>query len=94
MGETEFDPNADLAACQAMADEFEAYLKSDVLYWQMNAARPGGDGRAGSAGGGYPIACISTSGGGESSPAACLLPFSVFTRRPRARCATSRRAGF
>jgi hypothetical protein len=43
MGATEFDPNADLAACQAMADEFEAYLKSDVLYWQMDAARPGGE---------------------------------------------------
>jgi hypothetical protein len=38
----EFDPGADLAACQAMADEFEAYIKSDVLYWQMDAARPGG----------------------------------------------------
>ena len=39
----EFDPKADLAVCQAMADEFEAYLKSDVLYWQMDAARPSGD---------------------------------------------------
>jgi hypothetical protein len=39
MSATEFDPEADLAACQAMADEFEAYLKSDVLYWQMDAAR-------------------------------------------------------
>jgi hypothetical protein len=39
----EFDPTADLTACQAMAEEFEAYLKSDVLYWQMDAARPGGD---------------------------------------------------
>lgn len=37
------DATSDLAACQAMAEEFEAYLKSDVLYWQMNAARPGGD---------------------------------------------------
>jgi hypothetical protein len=41
MGAKEFDPTADLAACQAMAEEFEAYLKSDVLYWQMDAARPG-----------------------------------------------------
>jgi len=39
----EFDPKADLAVCQAMADEFEDYLKSDVLYWQMDAARPSGD---------------------------------------------------
>src|SRR5512136_2092270 len=38
-----FDPAADLAACRAMADELEAYLKSDVLYWQMDASRPGGD---------------------------------------------------
>ena len=38
-----FDPAADLAACQAMADELEAYLQSDVLYWQMDASRPGGD---------------------------------------------------
>jgi hypothetical protein len=38
----EFDPTADLAACQAMAEEFEAYLQSDVLYWQMSATRPGG----------------------------------------------------
>jgi hypothetical protein len=38
-----FDPTADLTACQAMAQEFEAYLKSDVLYWQMDASRPGGD---------------------------------------------------
>ncbi len=38
----EFDPTADLAACQAMAGEFEAYLHSDVLYWQMDATRPGG----------------------------------------------------
>ncbi len=43
MGVKEFDPTPDLAACQAMAEEFEAYLKSDVLYWQMDAARPGGD---------------------------------------------------
>ena len=43
MGGTEFDPNADLAACRAMADDFEEYLKSDVLYWQMDAARPGGE---------------------------------------------------
>jgi hypothetical protein len=42
MSATEFDPEADLAACQAMADEFEAYLQSDVLYWQMDAARSGG----------------------------------------------------
>jgi len=41
MGVKEFDPTADLAACRAMAEEFEAYLKSDVLYWQMDAARPG-----------------------------------------------------
>lgn len=38
----EFDPTADLAACQAMSEEFEAYLQSDVLYWQMDATRPGG----------------------------------------------------
>jgi len=38
----EFDPEADLAACQAMADEFEAYIESDVLYGQMDTARPGG----------------------------------------------------
>ena len=38
-----FDPAADLAACQAMSQEFEAYLRSDVLYWQMDASRPGGD---------------------------------------------------
>lgn len=43
MGATEFDPTADLAACQAMAGEFETYLKSDVLYWQMDAAHPGGE---------------------------------------------------
>jgi len=43
MGSKEFDPTSDLAACQAMAEEFEAYLKSDVLYWQMDASRPGGD---------------------------------------------------
>lgn len=43
MGATEFDPDADLATCRAMADEFEAYLKSDVLYWQMDAARPSGE---------------------------------------------------
>jgi len=43
MGATEFDPNAELAACRAMAGEFEAYLKADVLYWQMDAARPGGE---------------------------------------------------
>jgi hypothetical protein len=42
VGAKEFDPTADLAACRAMAEEFEAYLKSDVLYWQMDAARPGG----------------------------------------------------
>lgn len=38
----EFDATADLAACQAMAEEFETYLQSDVLYWQMDATRPGG----------------------------------------------------
>src|SRR4030042_1534550 len=43
MDSKEFDPTSDLAACQAMAEEFEAYLKSDVLYWQMDASRPGGD---------------------------------------------------
>jgi hypothetical protein len=42
VGAKEFEPTADLAACRAMAEEFEAYLKSDVLYWQMDAARPGG----------------------------------------------------
>jgi hypothetical protein len=42
VGAKEFDPTADLAACRAMAEEFEAYLKSDVLYWQMDGARPGG----------------------------------------------------
>ena len=43
MGPKEFDPAPDLIACQAMAEEFEAYLESDVLYWQMDASRPGGD---------------------------------------------------
>jgi len=43
MGATELDPSADLTACRAMASEFEAYLKADVLYWQMDAARPGGE---------------------------------------------------
>jgi hypothetical protein len=43
MGSKEFDPTPDLIACQAMAEEFEAYLESDVLYWQMDASRPGGD---------------------------------------------------
>jgi len=43
MGSKEFDPTPDLAACQAMAKEFEAYLKSDVLYWQMDTFQPGGD---------------------------------------------------
>lgn len=43
MGAKEFDPASDLAACRAMAQEFEAYLKSDVLYWQMDAAHPGGN---------------------------------------------------
>ena len=43
MGTKEFDPTSDLITCQAMADEFEVYLKSDVLYWQMDASRPGGD---------------------------------------------------
>lgn len=43
MGAREFDPAPDLIACQAMAQEFEAYLRSDVLYWQMDASRPGGD---------------------------------------------------
>jgi hypothetical protein len=42
MGSKSFDPTADLAACRAMTEEFEAYLKSDVLYWQMDASRPGG----------------------------------------------------
>jgi hypothetical protein len=43
MRSKEFDPTPDLIACQAMAEEFEAYLESDVLYWQMDALRPGGD---------------------------------------------------
>jgi len=43
MGSKEFDPTPDLFACQAMAEEFAAYLESDALYWQMDAARPGGD---------------------------------------------------
>ena len=43
MRSEEFDLTPDLNACQAMAEEFEAYLKSDVLYWQMDASRPGGD---------------------------------------------------
>lgn len=38
-----FDPAGELTACQAMADEFDAYLTSDVLYWQMDASRPAGD---------------------------------------------------
>ena len=43
MRSKEFDPTPDLIACQAMAEEFEAYLESDVLYWQMDTLRPGGD---------------------------------------------------
>jgi hypothetical protein len=43
MRSKEFDPTPDLIACQAMAEEFEAYLESDVLYWQMDASQPGGD---------------------------------------------------
>jgi hypothetical protein len=43
MRSKEFDPTLDLVACQAMVEEFEAYLESDVLYWQMDASRPGGD---------------------------------------------------
>jgi hypothetical protein len=43
MGPKKFDPLPDLIACPAMAEEFEAYLKSDVLYWQMDATQPGGD---------------------------------------------------
>lgn len=38
-----FDPAPDLAICQAMSAELDAYLRSDVLYWQMDAAHPGGD---------------------------------------------------
>jgi hypothetical protein len=38
-----FDPTDDLTACQAMAAEFDAYLRSEVLYWQLDAARPGGN---------------------------------------------------
>lgn len=41
MGAKEFDPALDLDVCQAMAEEFEAYLKSDVLYWQMDVSRLG-----------------------------------------------------
>ncbi len=44
MSRAHYDPAADLAACQAMGEEFDAYLKSDVLYWQMSANRPGGSG--------------------------------------------------
>ncbi len=43
MGPKEFDPTPDLIACQAMAEEFEAYLESDVLHWQLDTLRPGGD---------------------------------------------------
>jgi hypothetical protein len=43
MGSKEFNPTPDLIACQAMAAEFETYLESDVLYWQMDALRPGSD---------------------------------------------------
>jgi hypothetical protein len=39
----EFDPVHDLQVCQAMASEFEVYLESDVLYWQMDASWPRGD---------------------------------------------------
>ena len=39
----ELDPAHDLTVCLAMASEFEAYLKSDVLYWQMDASHSGGD---------------------------------------------------
>ena len=43
MRSKEFDPTPDLIACQAMAEEFEAYLESDVLHWQMDTLRRGGD---------------------------------------------------
>ena len=43
MKSKEFDPTPDLIACQAMAEELEAYLESDILYWQMDTLRPGGD---------------------------------------------------
>jgi hypothetical protein len=42
MGSKKFDVTPDLVACQAMAKEFEAYLKSDVLHWQMDTKRLGG----------------------------------------------------
>lgn len=42
MSEQNADWENDLAVCELMAGEFEAYLRSDTLYWQMNAARPGG----------------------------------------------------
>jgi hypothetical protein len=36
-----FDPTIDLEVCEAMAEEFEDYLASDVLYWQMSPAHSG-----------------------------------------------------
>lgn len=37
-----FDPMIDLEVCEAMAGEFENYLASDALYWQMDPAHPSG----------------------------------------------------
>jgi hypothetical protein len=33
----------DIALCRAMTDELEDYLKSDVLFWEPNRNRPGGE---------------------------------------------------
>lgn len=41
MSAIRFDPAIDLDVLDAMADELESYLASEVLYWQMNPARPG-----------------------------------------------------
>lgn len=36
----QFDPLVDLEVCEAMVEEFDDYLSSAVLYWQMNPAKP------------------------------------------------------
>lgn len=40
MAAIRFDPLIDLQVCEAMADDLEDYLASDVLYWQMNPPHP------------------------------------------------------
>jgi hypothetical protein len=34
----------DVALCEAMADEIDAYLRSKELFWEPNRRRPGGEG--------------------------------------------------